>query len=83
MSAYPATYQPLDALALQPVASLANGNVMAIPFIPGGWQIIKAITDSSSGIQALLVTNSLPSDPDQTYAVLAMGQLILRQEVTT
>ncbi len=75
MSAYPATYQPLDALALQPVASLANGNVMAIPFIPGGWQIIKAITDSSSGIQALLVTNSLPSDPDQTYAVLAMGQL--------
>jgi hypothetical protein len=75
MPAYPASYQPLDAKALQPIASMANGNVMGIPFIPGGWQIIKAITDSSSGIQALLVTNSLPSNPDQTYAVLAMGQL--------
>jgi Lipase (class 3) len=74
MPAYPATYQAEDAAALQPIAALANGNVSAIPFIPGGWTIITPLADSYSGTQAFLLTNSLPSNPDQQFAVLAMGQ---------
>jgi len=68
-----ATYQADDAALLQPLASLANGNVSSITFIPGGWTLIKTISDPS-GVQAILATNTLPST-GETVAVLAMGQL--------
>lgn len=74
MPAYPSTYQAADAAVLQPVASLANGKVTSITFIPGGWTIVQAISDASTGVQALLLTNTLPSNTDQTVAVLALGQ---------
>jgi hypothetical protein len=74
-SAYPPTYNPADAAALQPLATLANGNVAQVVFIPGGWTVLQGITDPGSGIQALLAKNTLPSDPNTTVLVIAMGQL--------
>lgn len=71
-SAYPATYNPADAAALQPLATFANGNVAQV-YIPG-WTVLQGITDPGSGIQALLAKNTLPSDPNTTVLVLAMGQ---------
>jgi hypothetical protein len=73
--AYPNDYQEIDAAVLQPIASLANGDVLSIRYIPGEWNIVTALADKYSGVQALLLTNTLPSNTDQTFAVLALGQL--------
>ncbi|MES2706266.1 MAG: hypothetical protein V4726_06625 [Verrucomicrobiota bacterium] len=74
MPAISNVYQAADAALLQPVASMANGDVGSITFIPGGWTVIQTLSDASSGVQAILAVTTLPSTGD-TVAVLALGQL--------